>query len=166
MYSGHHHTFCHSTLVWTDVYGIIIRLDSCLQGSTHDRKLYNDSEPYRNPTQYFTDDESVIADTGFQGDGAHIIFPMKRNQCRSFHHRSDMNRDIRKQRIRNEWSVGLITNRFRLFLGRWSLESELFKVMFNVAGMLVNHRIRKGDVRPVPLERMLDRIELYERGEL
>lgn len=105
LFSGQHHSFCHYTLVWTDLYGLIIRIDINLNGSMHDRRLYNNSEPYRNPTEYFSEKEKLIVDTRFQGDGSHIVFPFKRNQCHGYVRRSHMNRDIRKQRIRNEWSV-------------------------------------------------------------
>lgn len=69
-----------------------------------------------------------------------------------------MNQDIRKQIIRNEWSVGLILNRFQLFLGRWALEKNLFKVIFNVARLLVNHIIRRSGRPPAPNERMMEHL--------
>lgn len=162
-YDGHHHFHCFSVLLWTDVFGVIIHLDITLEGSRHDRGIYNISEPVRNPQTYFASEECAMGDTGFQGPGDHIVFPLKRNQSRHFGLRSQMNRDIRRQRIRNEWSVGLVSNRFRIFLGRWPFEDCLFPTVYTVAAMLVNYRIRKSGVMPVPLERMLQRVQLYER---
>ena len=52
-YCGHHKEFCHSVLLWTDNYGVIIRLDICLDGAEHDRGMYNDSDPYRYPSMFF-----------------------------------------------------------------------------------------------------------------
>jgi len=113
--SGHHHFHCHVALVRTDVFGLIIRLDMTQLGSRHDRGIYNFTEVNRHPEQYFTGPEHALADTGFQGDGDHIVCPAKSNQARGFPLRGAMNRDIRKQLIRNKWSVGLVSNRFRLF---------------------------------------------------
>lgn len=45
LFSGHHHTFCHSTLGWTDSFGVPLRLDVNLSGMMHERRLYNDSKP-------------------------------------------------------------------------------------------------------------------------
>ena len=157
------HAHCFAVLLWTDVYGVIIRLEITLQGHRHDRGIYNDSDTYRCPSIYFTDDEVAMADKGFEGDGAHIIFPVKRRRNNNFPLRAQMNRDIRMQRIRNEWSIGLLSNRFRLFLGRWSLLPELFPIMYRTAALLVNLRIRRTGINPVPLERMLERLEIYER---
>lgn len=53
-----------------------------LEGSRNDRGLYNESEPFRQAEQYVSDGEKVIADCGFQGDGFHVICPLKLNQRR------------------------------------------------------------------------------------
>lgn len=37
LFSGHQHTFCQSTLVWNDVFGILIRPDINLTRRIHDR---------------------------------------------------------------------------------------------------------------------------------
>lgn len=79
-----HHKFCLSTLQWTNVYSLIIRNDVRLNGSVHYRRLYNESEHFRNSNEHFTYDESVLANTGFRGEGEPIIFPLKRNQCRNY----------------------------------------------------------------------------------
>lgn len=49
---------------------------------------------------------------------------------------------------------------FRLFPDGRSLEDNLFKVIINDAGLLVNHRILRSGGTPVTLERMLERLEL------
>lgn len=118
LFGGHQHTFCHSTLVWTDVLRILIRLDINLSERIHDRRIHNDSEPYRNPSSYSNNGQQVIADTGFQGHDNHIFFLLKRNKWYNFEFRCCMNREIRKPRIRNKWSVEQISNRFWLFLGK------------------------------------------------
>lgn len=161
-YDGHHHIHCYSVLVWTDVFGIITRLDITLIGSRHDRGIYNDCDPFKYPTQYFSSNQLVIADLGFTGSGDHIAFPFKRGQGLWFEMRTSYNKDIRRQRIRNEWSIGLVKNRFRIFLGRWPFEDTWFPIIFTVASHLVNLRIRRSGTPPVPMERMLERLQLYE----
>jgi len=151
--------------MWTDVFGVIIRVEMTKFGARHDRGIYNDCDPHRFPRQFYSSRQHTMADTGFQGDGEEIVCPVKRGQCRSFRERAEMNRDIRKQRIQNEWAVGLVSNRFQLFLGRWSLDDDLWEVMYEVACHLVNLRIRRSVVPPVPLSRMIERLELYSSGE-
>lgn len=51
-YDRHHKFHCFAVLLWTDVYGLIIRIDITLVGSRHDRGIYNDSAPYRLPQDF------------------------------------------------------------------------------------------------------------------
>lgn len=48
-YCGQHHFTCHTPLHWTDIYGVIIRLDITGVGSEYDRRLYNDRNVIRFP---------------------------------------------------------------------------------------------------------------------
>lgn len=162
-YECHYRFHSFSLLLWTDVYRVIMLLDMIIVGSMHDSGTNNDSAPYRDPASYFSGGEFAIGDTGFQGAGEHIVCPSKKYQATGFSLRSTMNRYIRQQRIRNEWAVGLISNRFRLFLGRWPLEDNYFHILYEVAALLVNWRIRRTGIGPVPLQRMMDRLEIYEK---
>ena len=38
----------------------------------------------------------------------------------------------------NEWGIGYINSRFRIFLGRWPIEKELFPIAYNTAAMISN----------------------------
>ena len=78
-------------------------------------------------------------DMGFGGSGAlqrTMVVAYKRNEGTEWIHRSSYNRYIRRQRIVNEWEIGYINNRFRIFLGRWPFEKELFPIAYNTADML------------------------------
>lgn len=121
---------------------MIIRLDIDLRWKLHDRGMYNDSDRYRHPHDLFSDGEAAIGVTGFQSQGIEIIFPFKQNQLRSCKYGRDMNRDIRRHRIRNEWSVGLVLNSFRVLLGNWSLRDCLCPLVCGVDCLLVNIRIK------------------------
>lgn len=51
------------------MYSVIIRNDTILEGSAHDRRIYIKSEKYRIAQDYFTGNEGAIAETSSQGKG-------------------------------------------------------------------------------------------------
>lgn len=59
----------------------------------------------------------------------------------------------------------LVENRLRLFLGNLFLEDMFFPNMFEVAALLLKFRFRRNEIPPVPLERILEQLELYTREE-
>lgn len=77
-----------------------------------------------------------------------------------------MTRGIRKQQIRNERSLRLVSNRFQVFMVQWSFEDELFLLIYICATLLLNLRITKSVNPMAPMERMLERIVLYKRYRL
>lgn len=128
--------------------------------------MYKESDPYRFSSNYFNEYEKAMADTGFQGDGKNIIFAIKKNQSGSYEYRSSMNADIQRQIICNELSIGLVSNNFCMFLCHWTLEETIFPAFHRAFVHVVNFLMQHGGVFPAPLERMFDRMELYERDEL
>lgn len=98
-------------------------MDADLDENANDSAMENDSEPCMNPYYYFRADKSVMSDTGFRGTGVHIIHQFKRNQWSAYYHRREINCDISKQKIVNNWSVSLISNSFRIFL-----DTEFMKI--------------------------------------
>lgn len=121
-HSGHQEQFCHSILLWTEANRVIIRMDFSLDRAEPDRGLYNLAGPYRLPTSYFSYIEAVNAGTGFEGRRARAAYPFKRTHFHTYIHCRKMNRISPKLQIRNEKSVRLISKRFRLLLGQWSIE--------------------------------------------
>lgn len=77
-----------------------------------------------------------------------------------------MNPVIRKQRIRNEWFVGLVPSRLWAFMGHWSIEGALFPVAYRVTNLLVNLYMGRNGMPPVKMERKLERLDLYKRDEV
>ena len=65
----------------------------------------------------------------YAGDGD-LFFPYKRIESTLWLYRSKQNSYIRSQRMVNEWGIGFINNRFRVFLGRWPFEPELFPIAY------------------------------------
>ena len=161
-YDGHHKIHCFAVLVWVDVFGTYIRLDISLLGSQHDRGIFNQSGPMRSPNSYFFGEEHCIGDTGFQGEGR-VVCPMKSNQGMHFVYRAMFNKDLRRQRVCNEWGVGYINNRFRMFLGRWPFSPELFPICYESVAMMANWRWRRRGETLVPLQRRLERVAQREK---
>lgn len=143
----------------------MIRLHVVLDGSAHDRAIYCHSESFTHASHFFSNDESVIPNTDFKGTGIYIMYPSRRKQCRTYSHRREMNREICSQRTVNKWSAGLIYNRLKIFLGHWHYENALFALLYKYVALLVNRQIRKTERSLVPMDCMLERPELYARGE-
>lgn len=76
LYSCHHYTFCQFTSLWTDMYVLMIKNNICLNSCVHDHLFHNNSDPYQTLSQYFTDDETAVADPGFEEGGEYIIFTL------------------------------------------------------------------------------------------
>lgn len=130
---------------------MIVHVDFTNNWIVHDPSILNDSPIIRYMSLYFDGEEQVISDTVFQGGDA-VQFPLKINQGRGYRYRSIFNRDIHIQRIFNEWVIGALKNRFRLFFGRWPLEKYLRPMMFESACILCNKRWRQTGAFLVPLK--------------
>lgn len=100
-YDGHRKFHCFAVLVWVDVLGTICRVDTALDGSMHDRTIFNLTASVQNSGFCSIDDEKFVCDTGFVGYGL-VIAPFKKNQAANFLLRTMYNKDIRKHRICNE----------------------------------------------------------------
>lgn len=74
-YDGHHHMQFLASLVCTDIYGVIIRVDCTVPGRMQDRAIFDDSGPYRDPALFFSPGQIVIGEKGFTRKGTHVIFP-------------------------------------------------------------------------------------------
>lgn len=99
---------------------------------------------------------------GSQGKGKYLNFHFKSRQITRWRHKRNFNKSIRRQRILNKWSIGLIKNLFRLFLEHWPYEKSIFIVMLQVSELFVNFKIRWSIVLPVSHEYMKEGHELYQ----
>lgn len=66
----------------------------------------------------FVEEEAVIGDSGFQGPGRYINFPYRKKRKSQFRLRSQLDVNIQTQNYKNEWFIGVLPNRFQLFLGK------------------------------------------------
>lgn len=141
-----------------------MRVDITLERVENDRWMYNEPEQYLSRRSYFSYEKNTIGDTGLQGSGRIIIFPLKKNQVREFPYRSEMNQDIRERRTLNEWSVGLVSNRFLVFHGHWFIQYAVFSIVYPIGTLAINLRIRQNGVLRVPMVWMLQMLAFYEHN--
>jgi len=160
-YDGHRHFHCFSVLVWVEVYDSIVRVDVSSLGACHDRRLFTGTGPHLFPASFFDGDQHAIGDTGFIGPSRVLVCPFRRNAEEADVDQGEWNTDIRKSRIRNEWGIGDVKNRFRMFLGRWSYASMLIAPSFELCAMLCNLRWKHSGARLVPLHRQLANMDSY-----
>lgn len=142
VYCGHHKTHCWATMIWNDIWGIYIKVDVAYLGSTHDQKLFEQTLPYSAPDLHFSQDEHLLSDTGFIGDGDVCVFPFENGQGLDFALRGDHSQKIRTNRMTNEWSVVYNSNRHRIFLGKWTLSPERFPICFVSAARMAKFAFR------------------------
>ena len=153
-----------SVLVFCDLYGRFIRLEISDKGAESDRNMYKSSEVYHNLSDFLAAGKHGMADMGFGGSGG-LVVPYKRNESTEWIHRSSYNRYIRQQRMVNEWGIGYINNRFRIFLGRWPLKKELLPIDYNTAAMLSDWQFdRRGFALP-PRWRYEEKLAAHGRIE-
>ncbi|PXF47704.1 hypothetical protein BWQ96_02566 [Gracilariopsis chorda] len=116
-YDGYKKCHCWALLVFCDIFGRFIRVEISDHGAESDRSLYTNSDVCPNRESYLADGQHGMADMGFAGDGE-LVVPYKRTESASWLYRTEHYNDIRKQSMVNEWVIGFINNRYRLFLGR------------------------------------------------
>lgn len=158
---SHHNLHFFGLLVWTDIFGVFIRLDISFVRCYHDCTLYITSMTYRLPSSYFLGSQFLIFDKGFCRKGNNVLFSYKSDQLRQWKRRDHTNRATRRHCMLNERSIGLFRNRFKLFLGHFTLHEFLFDITFTVAVLLVNYRIWRDGISLMSEEKMLYRLEHY-----
>jgi DDE superfamily endonuclease len=142
---GHKHAYVFSILLWMDIYGFYIHLDFSEVGAKHDRALFNKSHVMQHLDALFIGNEVLMTDMWFTGEGT-IVCPFKSGRALHFELRGLWNQMIRKQRMINEWGVGYIRNRHRMFLGRWPYDDHLFPICYESCVMLAYWRFdRRGE---------------------
>lgn len=145
-YDWHHKIHCNAALVWVYFYRLPIRFDFTTLGSTHDSRIFTPADPVVNRADYFSDEETVIGDTGFIGPGL-VVCPYKRNQGHSDPDRVARNRDILCQRWISKHEIGYLWTKFRVFLGRWSWREYSRKIILRNVAHISNYIWRVSSIR-------------------
>ena len=73
-YSAYKHKHTQLYLIYIDPHGFFRKIEGPWEGSNVDRGVFIQSEIYKNTQNYLVDDERILADGGFGGDGP-ILFP-------------------------------------------------------------------------------------------
>lgn len=154
-YNGYKKIHCYSTMVMTDIFGRYIWVETVDVGSESDKTMFIDCDVGKHPSHFLSEGERGMADMGYAGINL-LEVPDKRNQNIYFPLRKKRNSGIRGSRMVNEWAMGYVNNRYRMFLGRWSFSPELYSIAFETVCMMANWRF---DLRGYALKRR----ELYER---
>lgn len=68
---------CLVSLVWTDIYRVMIREYCTLLSGMHNRAIFNDSSPYRDPALFSSPGQNIIEDKGLTGEETHVTFSLK-----------------------------------------------------------------------------------------
>lgn len=114
-YDSHHHMYYLAALEWTDIYGLIIRVDCTILGSMHHLTIFNDSSPYCSPTRFFCLNQNVTEDKELKEQGNDFIFLFKSPQDTTWKHRRYWNMCIWNRQMVKEWSTGLTKTFLWLF---------------------------------------------------
>ena len=72
------------------------------------------------------------------------------------------NRSIRGVRMLNEWAVGYISNRHRIFLGRWPFDPNLFTPAFDSCALMANEIFEVRGYALQTRERYAEKALVYE----
>jgi hypothetical protein len=93
---------------------------------------------------HFTGNDVLMTDMGFTGGP--IVCQFKSGRALHFELHGLWNKKSRKQKMINEWGVDYISNRNRIFLGRWPYDDHLFPICYKSCVMLANWRLdRRGE---------------------
>ena len=76
--------------------------------------------------------------------------------------RGKWNRSIRGVRMLNEWAVGYISNRHRIFLGAWPFDPDLFAPAFESCAIMANEVFRERGYALQTRERYAEKAAAYE----
>lgn len=153
-FDGHHKAHCNVALVWIDLSGMFVRLDFSSKGSSNDRGIFNQTDPFLRPEEFFDGEQHVLCDSGFVGTGR-VVCPYKRGSGHDVPNRAEINRDVRSQRWINEHCIAILKNKFRSFMGCWPWREELWEVCLETVAMISNFIWRKTGSRIVPPARRI-----------
>lgn len=82
-------------------------------GSAHDQRVYMSSEIYCNPSEFISEDEYLLADSGYTTSPS-VITPFKRAPGQRLqNHQEAFNQELSKIRVIIEQSIGMLKGRFQ-----------------------------------------------------
>ena len=156
-YNKRKEIYCMNTVIVVDHDGLIIYVDAGFAGSFHDARCLENSDLGMNWRHYFTRHsdlmeviEFLLGDPGYMGwemfilrriDAREIVGGVRdgvepgrvgNNVIDAFNCRHA------GRRVKVEWGIGGIKNKWRIFLGTFPLRRNCFKIAFEAAAVMTN----------------------------
>jgi hypothetical protein len=153
-YSKRKAMYCLNSLVIVDHYSLIIYVDPGFPGSFHDIRCLKNSNIHKEWRRYFTCEnldevgEYLLGDPAYLGADMYILRKVDLREV-ARHNQSPVvtafNKRHSKRRIKVEWGIGAIKNRWRRFLDTCPNRRRTFQPVFEACCRLTNvvHRQRK-----------------------
>jgi len=111
-YSGRKHQYSISTLVFNDDKRRIRYFLTGWPGCTHDNRVFQNSNLFNNPSQYFSESEYALGDSAFEAQSFMIpAFKKPRGALLPRQH-DKFNTELSKPRVLSEHTIGIWKNRF------------------------------------------------------
>lgn len=125
-------------------------------GSTHDNRVWSNSNLFLSPNSFFTGNEYVLGDTAFRAS-AHMVPAFKRLPGATLlRDREFFNTKLAKIRIRSEHCIGLIKARFQYFKNIRALiknKNDLRRVIQLFLSVVIIHNLLVEHPVPEDLQR-------------
>ena len=168
-YNNRKKMYCINTVVVIDHSGMIIYFEGGFAGSFHDIRCLRNCDLYQNWRNYFTVDEDVGIGEYFLGDPGYMgaeMFVLRRVDNREMPAHVDQavfdafNRRHAGERVRVEWGIGGIKNKWRRFLKTFPNRRWTFELSFKAAALLTNFIHRRRMIYGVELVGQVPRAQL------
>ena len=114
-YDGYKKTHAFTVIVFCDLFGRFIHVE--ISKGQRVTETCTKIQKFTRPDAFLSNGQHGMADMGFGGDGD-LVVPYKANESKEWLCRRDHHNNIRTQRMLNEWGIGYISNRYRIF---WSM---------------------------------------------
>lgn len=111
-YSGRKHAYSMSTLVICDDQRRITYYLAGWAGSSHDNRIFRNSDLFQNPDEYFSDSEYIIGDSAYSNTPFCVTTFKKLPNAVLTEHQEIFNTAISRPRVVSEHTIGILKGRF------------------------------------------------------
>ena len=147
LFSGYKNCHSQNFLVYCNSLGFILRIEGPFPGSHNDIQCFNQSDILVNKNKYLSEEELIIGDGGFAGDGPFIkpfrVTEIKKEETiEAIEFGIDYNNIIQDNRALIEHTIHLIKDRARALAGRYCRRKDRQANLFIASAKLVNRTKR------------------------
>ena len=142
LYSGKKGCHTLNTLIVIDFKRYIRYFVAGIPGKFNDRAVWTSSPLYLNARDFFSDGEYLLADGGFEGHGANLLYSYKMPRSELEIEFNSAFTDIRKN---VECGIGDVKAWAHVLQGNmWNFDLTLFGLVVHVSCLLHNYKLRTG----------------------